>query len=105
MESKAKLLDFAMIQTDVDTLLALGRQAAHFNRTRRGKIEKEAARLISGGGETHVYIADMYNKRLRDRANTHWEKTYADRLYRKNVTIKEMAGLEWDELLVPAQLR
>ena len=94
MDFKTKSLDFARRRTDVNTLLALGRRVAHFNKERRRKIEEEAARLLSGGGEAHASITDMYDKRLRDRANDHREKTYTDRLYRKNVTIEEMAGLD-----------
>lgn len=83
----------------------------HFKREQKRKVEEEAAKLLSGddvedasgGSESGVPgmggpIQKMYRDLLK-------EKVTADRIWRKNMTIEEMANLEWDELLRVAELR
>lgn len=83
----------------------------HFKREQKRKVEEEAAKLLSGenvegessGPESGVPgmggpIQKMYRDLLK-------EKVTADRIWRKNMTIEEMANLEWTELIRVAELR
>jgi hypothetical protein len=84
----------------------------YYKREQRRKVEQEASKALSGennadgdasndkdwmpgmGGP----IQKMYRDLLK-------EKVTADRIWRKNLTIEELANLEWNELLKVAELR
>lgn len=84
----------------------------YYKREQRRKVEEEASKALSGednadgdasndkdwmpgmGGP----IQKMYRDLLK-------EKVTADRIWRKNLTIEELANLEWNELLKVAELR
>jgi len=105
-----ELLPLLMGRTDPRTLLdrlntrRLCSRVLHFKREQRRKIEVEAARMVAESGsptgeqEGYLSIREMYAKELRD-------KRYARRVYRKNMTVDQMAHAEWEELLKLAEIR
>ncbi len=84
----------------------------HYKREQKRKVEEEAAKALSGDnaeGDTidgpEAGLPGMggpIQKMFRDLLK---EKVTADRIWRKNMTIEELANLEWDELLKVANLR
>jgi len=97
---------------DPDTLLArlntrrLYQRLAHYRKEERRKKkmaqENECGDIGNEGAKTSMEdqqsIIQYYEKDLR-------EKMQADRLYPKNVTVEEMADMEWNNLLKLASLR
>ena len=88
-------------RTDPDTLLArlntrrLHQRLVHYKKEQRKKREQEALNVDEKEGES---IIQMYDRDLK-------EKIEAERLYPKNVTVEQMAELEWENLLEMAKLR
>jgi len=88
---------------DPDTLLdrlntrRLYLRIFHYKRKQREKLTAASGKTIK---EMFDYesIKEMFDLDVR-------EKMTANRVYRKNVTIQEMADLEWDELLEIAEIR
>ena len=84
----------------------------YYKREQRRKVEEEASKALSGeenaDGDASIDkdwmpgmggpIQKMYRDLLK-------EKVTADRIWRKNLTIEELANLEWNELLKVAELR
>jgi len=105
-----ELLPLLMGQTDPRTLLdrlntrRLYNRVLHFKSEQRRKIEVEAAKMVADSGsktgkqDDYLSIAEMYAKQLRD-------ERYAQRVYRKNMTVEEMAEAEWGELIELAEIR
>ena len=91
-------------RTDPDTLLArlntrrLFQRVLHFKRRQRKKLDADTINLLlennNGDAEGKVEsIREMYENELK-------EKMTANRVWRKDMTIQEMADLEWDEVSV-----
>lgn len=84
----------------------------YYKREQKRKVEEEAAKALSGdnaeGGANGGPEAGMpgmggpIQKMYRDLLK---EKVTMDRVWRKNMTIEELANLEWNELLKVAELR
>lgn len=91
----------------------------YYKREQKRKVEEEAAKALSGednniavveGGEEAKPLPEAgvpgmggpIQKMYRDLLK---EKVTADRVWRKNMTIEELANLEWNELLKVAELR
>ena len=84
----------------------------YYKREQKRKVEEEASKALSGDnveGDTNGGpeaglpgmggpIQKMYRDLLK-------EKVTADRIWRKNLTIEQLANLEWNELLKVAELR
>ena len=91
----------------------------YYKREQKRKVEEEAAKALSGednnidvveGGDEAKPLPEAgvpgmggpIQKMYRDLLK---EKVTADRVWRKNMTIEELANLEWNELLKVAELR
>lgn len=84
----------------------------YYKREQKRKVEEEAAKALSGdnaegdaNGELDAEMPGMggpIQKMYRDLLK---EKVTMDRVWRKNMTIEELANLEWNELLKVAELR
>lgn len=100
-----ELLPPLFAQTDPTTLLArlntrrLYARVLHFKREQRKKVNADVSQMMSSGTtKSLLSIKEMYEKQLRD-------KLYADRIYRKNMTVEQMADDEWEEMLEMAEIR
>mmetsp|Transcript_16554 Transcript_16554/g.35787 ORF Transcript_16554/g.35787 Transcript_16554/m.35787 type:complete len:750 (+) Transcript_16554:154-2403(+) len=82
----------------------------HFKREQRKKIEA-ILENEDGDGEADEKkvplsgIQGMFDDKLEEHRLTLKDKATADRVYRKNMTIQEMADIEWDELMEQAEIR
>ncbi|KAL7540764.1 hypothetical protein ACHAWF_006782 [Thalassiosira exigua] len=104
--AKMEILPLLFAPPDPDTLLArlntrrLYQRVLYYQREQRKKLQADAAKLLENeeGKEDDTGINNAYEKGIKDRRT-------ADRVYRKDVTIQQMAEMEWDELLEIAALR
>ena len=103
--AEADLLPLLSARIDPDTLLErlntrrLYLRVLNFKRRERRRLEEAAAQML--GDEATACrgsIQDMFAEDVK-------QKMTAQRVYRKNVDIQDMAELEWDELLEAAELR
>jgi hypothetical protein len=98
-----RILPLLSAPIDAETLLArlnnrrLYARILHYKREQRKK-PRETDKDLDGYGSLKEDDNNTYEQALKD------QKT-ADRLYRKNMTITQMANREWDELLEVGNLR
>jgi hypothetical protein len=102
-----RILPLLSAPIDAETLLArlnnrrLYARILHYKREQRKKLQKklnDETKELDGFGSVKEDDYEAFSQAVKD------QKT-ADRIYRKNMTIKEMAELEWSELLEMANLR
>jgi len=99
-----RILPLLSAPIDAETLLArlnnrrLYARILHYKREKRKKVLLVHDEDMDGFGSLKEDDSRTVQQALKDQRT-------ADRLYRKNVTIEEMADLEWDELLELANLR
>jgi hypothetical protein len=99
-----RILPLMSAPIDAETLLArlnnrrLYARILHYKREQRKKVRLVHDDDMDGFGSVKEDDYQTVQQALKDQRT-------ADRLYRKNVTIEEMADLEWDELLELANLR
>ncbi|KAL3788698.1 hypothetical protein ACHAW5_010561 [Stephanodiscus triporus] len=102
-----RILPLLSAPIDPETLLArlnnrrLYARILHYKREQRKKLQKkleDEIKELDGFGSMKEDDYEAFSQAVKE------QKT-ADRIYRKNMTIKEMAELEWDELLEMGNLR